>query len=217
MAVGSSPKPTEKPTRRGGWHAVGVLIAAALIKLGPYIALSGLTAVMVGFLCYISVAWWKIGTENAATAKLSSPTEISEAVLEQSRRMMRQIDNRHSVAPNIKSLAAFSVIMLPLLFVPAKAYFSFLLTLVAILAPVALASFIRQKMMSKKMIRQLKDLGYAQMASMKASLDSANGEHEAREAAYEKSSEEYRKSAEEYAQRQRDQEVMKARINYMRG
>jgi hypothetical protein len=203
MTDNDSTNMTVQPRRSNAWHAIGVLIAMLLIKMGAYVALSGLAAFLVYFLCYISVSWWNIGTEKVATAKLENAYEISQAVLAQAQRMLRKIESRHSLARNVSSLGAYLLIMSPLLFIPARTYFSILLTFVAILAVVALVSFMRQMMASKKMIKQLKNLGYAEIASMKS-------EHEARKEAYQKSSA-------EYAQNQRDQEVLKARINFMRG
>jgi hypothetical protein len=194
---------TLQPRRSNASHAIGVLIAILLIKMGAYVALSGLAAFLVYFLCYISVFWWNIGTEKVATAKLENASEISQAVLAQAQRMLRKIESRHSLARNVSSLGAYLLIMSPLLFIPARTYFSILLTFVAILAVVALVSFMRQMMASKKMIRQLKNLGYAEIASMKS-------EHDARTEAYQRSNA-------EYAQKQLDQEVLKARINFMRG
>lgn len=210
MSDGVSTKVTAQPPHSKIWHVIGVLIAISLIKMGAYIALSGLAAIIVYFLCYISISWWNLGTEKAAIAKLESSSEISQAVMAQAQRMLRNIESRYGVARNISFLGAFSLIMLPLVIIPAKTYFSFLLTPIGILAVVALVTFIRQMMASKKMIGQLKDLGYAEIVSMRSNSDNAKREHQTRLDGYQKSNE-------EYAEKQRDQEILKARINYMRG
>lgn len=210
MSDNGSTEVTAKPRHNKVWHSLGVLMAMMLIKMGAYIALSGLAAIIVYSLCYISISWWRIGTEKAAMAKLGSSSEISQAVLAQAQRMLRNIDGRYSFARNACCLGVFMLIMLPLAFIAAKTYFSFLLTPIAILAVVALVSFMRQMMASKKMIGQLKNLGYAEIASMKSSTRKAQSESAARMEAYQKLSA-------EYAQKDRDREVLQARINYMRG
>lgn len=203
MSDNYSTRATAQPPQNKIWHAIGVLIAISLIKMGAYIALSGLAAIIVYFLLFISISWWKMGTEKAAIAKLESSSEISQAILTQAQGLLRNIESRYSFARNISFLGAFSLIMLPLVIIPAKTYFSFLLLPIAILAVVALVTFIRQMMASKKMIGQLKDLGYAEIASIRSNSEKAQSEYQIREAAH--------------AEKQRDEEVLKARINYMRG